>query len=422
MLKKIKFAKNKTLFSGQTIDFCNENGEPCKYILLIGDNGVGKTTLLNMFFDLESNPNKIYELAEWAQFSNMRENWRNNSFGVGNIYPFRGANFICMPSLGIINNNTNQNYANDTEYNNWNSLYKLLTSICESDREMNENGEIEDPYKELHNFNNLANSFLQKDTITLGYKYKSPGANQRNISESYTFYINKKKTVQIKTASSGLQKAIYWAAILYDFNENDDDTNSIHLVDEPENDWHPQLQIEFSKNFMPNTNKQIIIATHSPFIVESFLKYHRQETLLIWIRKDDGALNISHLLKGNESFVLPSISLAEINYLVYGIKSIDYHCMLYGTLQNLYIDEDVKFTSISCFDKKLIQLAPETQYIKTNDPHRMFQPKTSLMTYVRNCIDHPENAARIKYTNSELELSIHKLRELIKAKREEEIK
>lgn len=420
MIKRIKFRKNGTLFSDQILDFSKDSKHAYKYILLIGDNGVGKTTLINLFFDLQSTQQNIYKIADWVEFDN-RDNWRKTGFDVGHDLPFRFASFICIPSLGIINTNTHQNYANDTKNNNWIALGKLLTSICERDREKFAAGESTDQYEQLHIFNSIANSFLNGKVLTLGHRYKSPGSNPANIVNSYTFYIDKAKQIKWETASSGLQKAIYWAAILYGFDENENG-NAMHLVDEPENDWHPKLQKEFAKNFMPKSSNQILIATHSPFIVESFLKYHRNDTMLIWIQNESNKTKITYLLKDKKSILLPTISLAEINYLVYDIYSSDYHCMLYGYLQNLYVEEDEQFAILSKFDKKLIELVSEEGYIKTNDPHPSFTPKTSLMTYIRNCIDHPDNTERVTYTDDELKMSISKLRELIIQKRKEKTK
>ena len=115
----------------------------------------------------------------------------------------------------------------------------------------------------------------------------------------------------------------------------------IFAIDEPEISLHPEQQRKFikilkdvSKDFK---NIQIIIATHSPYIVNEL------DTKEIYILKHKTK-------KGKEGNIieLPEIqanplknrvlkyykSMAEINYLAFGEVSKDYHIELFGYIQN----------------------------------------------------------------------------------------
>ncbi|MCQ2748156.1 MAG: hypothetical protein MJ223_02770 [Mycoplasmoidaceae bacterium] len=111
----------------------------------------------------------------------------------------------------------------------------------------------------------------------------------------------------------------------------------------------------------------------------------------------------------NDKIVLPTISLAEINYVVYKIISADYHSMLYGYLSSLLTEKDNRML-ITDFDKKIISLMGNNPTLK-NDPFH--KKDVSLPTYIRNCIDHPENKQRVIYTDDELTKSIEILRKII---------
>lgn len=49
-LKKIKFV-NHEILNNLEVDFCDSNGIPLNTVVIIGNNGTGKTTLLKSLFD-----------------------------------------------------------------------------------------------------------------------------------------------------------------------------------------------------------------------------------------------------------------------------------------------------------------------------------------------------------------------------------
>jgi len=53
--KKIHFAKKQRMFNNITIDFVDRDGNPLDVIVIVGDAGVGKSTLLKTYFDFDLN-------------------------------------------------------------------------------------------------------------------------------------------------------------------------------------------------------------------------------------------------------------------------------------------------------------------------------------------------------------------------------
>lgn len=112
--------------------------------------------------------------------------------------------------------------------------------------------------------------------------------------------------------------------------------------------------------------------------------------------------------------ILPSISYAEIKYLVFGVPSTDYHNELYGHLmENIFKVDSIK----EC--NKLIR-SELKKYPNKSELEKHVKVKEKgvtemLPTYIRNAIHHSENKTR-NYTPEDLRKSIGLLEELCKSK------
>ena len=108
--------------------------------------------------------------------------------------------------------------------------------------------------------------------------------------------------------------------------------------------------------------------------------------------------------------VLPSVTAAEINYLAFGVKSIDYHIALYGDFQTQ--------TGKSRIEEADAHLAMQPEYdASIHEKLDAFGRNRyqTLPTYIRNAIDHPDSG-RI-YSESDLESSLLLLRSICKRMR-----
>lgn len=176
--------------------------------------------------------------------------------------------------------------------------------------------------------------------------------------------------------------------------------------------WQGKIFDYYRNLFIDETRvqtSQIFTATHSQYVLKSALD-NSTNTLILLIKNSSGSLEISHIQAPR---VLPSLTSAEINYLVFDLVSNDYHIELYGYLQNIIANaRGATECSVKECDTYITQ---QTDYNATM--HHKVSSHTSrngyvtkyetLSTYIRNAIDHPDPAYR--FTPEELRTSIELL-------------
>ncbi|XQP56035.1 MAG: AAA family ATPase [Mycoplasmoidaceae bacterium] len=403
MIHKIYF-KNNVKFDLTYSDGTNNVGrwvfKPYKYILLIGENGSGKTHFLEQIVSIAKGQNKNVASVE-----------TNVSLYPKPGYPYMQTTAQCFKGLIVdfieaITTFSANVTAKNKGINELTKIKEKLTLLWDEDRYFSDHPE-ENTTKinNFKNINKLLRSLLDdQEMVTL-----SPLINKDR--KSYTFYIDTKHKQNLDALSGGQQKALFYAINMHLFLKTQ---NYILLIDEPENNWHPNLQLKFIDQFEINDSdkKQLIVATHSPFIVNSFLNKKREDTLIINFYKDkDGSFKHDYIQGDN--CMLPFISLGEINYIAYKLYSIDFHIQLFGYLQQIYCEkEDEKYRYLNNFNEKLLSLIPNKPELIKTDPWPEAH-NVALPIYIRNCIDHPENKDRTQYTYNELVTSTLLLIELI---------
>lgn len=104
---------------------------------------------------------------------------------------------------------------------------------------------------------------------------------------------------------------------------------------------------------------------------------------------------------------LPLISFAEIQYIVFGICTNDYHNQLFGLLA-----KKLGYTSIKRIDDYIVN---SNLYDSQLNKHYNYRGRDyyTLPVYIRNAIHHPEESTLHFYEN-DLKISIEILRDIIK--------
>lgn len=177
------------------------------------------------------------------------------------------------------------------------------------------------------------------------------------------------------------------------------------LIDEPEISLHPRAQLEFSKfldNNVNNTN-QVFIATHSPFIVKSFIEKYPNDTRIVHfqhLKENDKDVYKAEKIE-NFKF-LDSLSISEINYHVYGIPSSEYYLQLYEHLKMIVKYEDSNFLD---FDEQYLQgkyfeldigiRDKDDNLLIVNEKKELIQKQTYL-TRLRHILAHGDNEKEYK--------------------------
>jgi predicted ATP-dependent endonuclease of OLD family len=183
----------------------------------------------------------------------------------------------------------------------------------------------------------------------------------------------------------------------------------IYAIEEPETSQHishQELMINSLMNLASNQNVQVLLTTHSSLIVK---------------KVGNPCLRLVHDVEGErrvdivEPNLLPYASLNEINYVVFGDLSVEYHNELYGFLQSKAIEEDQKYEKEVHFEQWLKDkgLHQDKQWKRERGGVAQSPQPATLCTYVRNSIHHPENNSNDNYTREELAKSILFMRTLV---------
>ncbi len=180
------------------------------------------------------------------------------------------------------------------------------------------------------------------------------------------------------------------------------------FIDEPEICLHPTGQKKLLDALMIiSKTKQIFISTHSPFMLSS--PYLRNAGLFIFKKTD----NKNTITPATTSPMFPwSPSWGEISYRAYDLPTVDLHNELYGylqeknTLKSIYEVEQWLNTNHIAFSKQWTK--------ERNGSPQSPQPST-LQSFIRNHIHHPENVTMQanRYTEAELKQSIDEMVNLL---------
>lgn len=187
--------------------------------------------------------------------------------------------------------------------------------------------------------------------------------------------------------SDGFRQFISFLLTISAESSENELTNHILLLDEPETHLHPQAQLNLLKELIKITsnsnNNLVFFATHSNFMMDKeyinrcfkVQKHRNQHTTI-------------------EKLPEYIHSYAEVNYEVFGIPTSDYHTELYGFVLDNNKEKLDGLKKDKKWKRKDIAIVKEV----------------SLSEYIRHSIHHPENTLNTKFTEGELVKSIKLLR------------
>lgn len=381
-ISKIEF-KNHPILKNLKINFTDKNGNIYPNIIFVGENGCGKTTLLNELFDYD---NSQYIINKEQNY-NLCGECGHKCLYVAQDLKYRNA-------INVISDKINNNI-----------IYKDITNI-----------------RNTNNYNGANIMSLNKNNIA-----NDPGMLQDSIvkfeNEKIDSYFNKSKeslmsdvskviridgNIEVPRAdklSSGEQEIILrLEAIKNRVALNLD----MLLIDEPETSLHPKWQLQiipFILNILKDNNSgerdlQLFIASHSENILKSV--FNIKDTLIVRLYKKDNEIKSESITKMDTRLDIPSIS--EIQYLVFDIPSIEYHNQLYGKLLGFC---EGKQANVESYLKDLYK----TNHSVILNPYNYSRNDIieTLPTYIRNASSHTENTERI-YNENDLIKSIRFLR------------
>ena len=224
--------------------------------------------------------------------------------------------------------------------------------------------------------------------------------NQRQV-----FFRKGEKLIELADLSSGEKQIVFRGAFL--LQNRASMCGNLVLIDEPELSLHPSWRTHilhyYQSLFVNDTDglgAQLFVTTHSPRVVEA--SFPQKTTLILVLRRQGEQITATSI---QHTPVLPTLSIAETNYLAFHLVSVDYHVSLYSFMQAKF-----QLTSIASADKFVAS-------------HQAFNPQKhirrdrfgdsdfhTLPTYIRNSINHPESGRH--YSQSELATSIQLLKDI----------
>ena len=381
--------KNHPILKNLELDLINpKTNEPYVVVAFVGENGCGKTTILNEIFNYEKSdfiidkqtpytivpkPFDALYLRQGSLHRNAMKEVRKLIDGQ-DMYPTNSATYIGGANpFGLRSNNA---------VNRINEGIKLLEKLGDD--------EITQIFKENH-----IDEVWCSGEVTKKIDGKDHGYNITNYSSGQQEILLKIK--DIRKMASG--------------------TDCV-LLDEPETSLHPRWQKEIGnliKLMLTDVDgnvPQIFLATHSEKVLESLIA--RDDVLIVRLSKKDGEIKTETI---NEMDLrLPTPTFAELDYVVFHIPSMDYHDQLLTRMADLYEVE-----AISDIDKT-VRTHPfytKQEYGKVWVGATKYKVNTyrTLPVYIRNYFHHPKDG--VAPTEEEVVKSIEFLRTVIKSKVDE---
>lgn len=449
MIRKIKW-KNHKVLGNLELDFSRSDGGIYNTIVLAGENGSGKTTILESisnYLTMETSQNveyweyetptgnfRISPLNDENLCFHCRLNLETNAEDIirtnrnnnpdtlkkdksdirsyGCLYSKSRSGFKTKPVKSTTTEKLDSNKYDSDSNEDFTSIKQLIIDIYVQDALdfMNKNSDGKSlpmpnfqEKSKISRFKNAFNTFF--NNVINFDKVDTASTNEiRILFEKYG------KSITIDELSTGEKQIIFRGSML--LKNSNAMENGYVLIDEPELSMHPSWQVkildyyrDLFRDISSKQTVQMIFATHSEYVIRSAMK--ERDNVLVIVLQNKSTDIIANKIDVPQ--ILPIITAAETNYIAFKIASSDYHILLYGYLHI----KTCEGKNIKEFDNYITQ-QPEYD---SNKHERTYTHKRttykSLPTYIRNAIDHPDN--QHNFSEEELIISIELLQKLCMA-------
>lgn len=447
-IRKLKY-KNDKILGDLELDLVNPaTNQPYSTVVLVGENGTGKTTILKTISDYiniitlrpfdyieyeadgreyhieplhDGNPTFHIrtDIAAGTKEEVRRDNI-NDSITMRadkkdmRYYPCvfskARADFKTDKINGVSTKALDTEIHADDKEDNYTSLKQLIVDIDNQDNaEYTQRNKVARldyaqflPTSKMYRFSNAFNSFFGD----ISFDRIEDISNEKVI-----LFKKNNKDVPIDGLSTGEKQIVFRGAYL--LKNSGKMENGVAFIDEPELSMHPLWQrkvLDYFRNLFTDSttgsqNVQLFFASHSEYVVASALEH--QNDVVVIVLTDNGGIISPRTI--TTPIVLPTIIASEVNYAAFGVPTVDYHIALYGAIQAKYNKQ--RIVDCDSFIESCVPYYDSTRHERiTTNPNNGRLYKT-LPTKVRNCIDHPSTAAA--FTQAEMEESIKLMREIL---------
>ena len=219
---------------------------------------------------------------------------------------------------------------------------------------------------------NVLKKYFEIENIDYEYNGRDGITPKINIVNRY----GDKTSKDLSHSGSGIRKIIKFIAR----TKFDGQQKSIFLIDEPEQNLHPNFQSSLIK-FLEDENIQCIFTSHSPTFVEHCMNSKNCE-VLICERDENSKIMVKpikeHIEKKEYGFLENHTNSQVVaNFLAFGEYSTDLHNLLYGLLWEK--------------DKATLENGKLIWHKQNKDGTFKEENNKSIHYIIRNLIHHPEN-------------------------------
>lgn len=437
------------------LDLRKSDGTPYRTIVIAGENGTGKTSILTSInnlingnptptlnhaiyerngdsysvtpdkeypdygfyhrLDLKTDQTRHYQLDAHTHDSDL-ENDEAELRYYGCIYLSARSGFKTSP---ITSSTTKQldteKNGNDQDFN-YTEIKQLIVDLDEQDnhdyRKMTEEvinggGVVDRSFESdmqsklrMFRFSNAFDKFFESKLVF-------EDIDRSNSKEKVIRFSKNNQLISIDDLSTGEKQIVFRGA--YCLRNSRMLKNGLVLIDEPELSMHPKWQrkiLQYYRDLFTEDSEQttqLIITTHSDHVISEALR-DRDNVKVIILKNDSGRV-VAHNV---EECVLPKVQSSEVNYLAFGLASYDYFLALYCRVQEL-AQVCGKKNSIKGCDEFIHEheLFDDSMFKLDDFVNGQFK---TLPTYIRNGLCHP-NSARI-VDDAEVERCIQFLRKI----------
>lgn len=457
---------NHPILKNLHLDFSSTHGA-YNTIILAGENGTGKTSILNdlaTFLNLRnfsfgkmsySVNGKKFEISSKQESDRLhgfhyRADLDNNEKSpeyiqtchnvnreeivsdlndirhYGCVFSKAKSGFTTKPVTSSATSQLNESKYDIDENEDYTSIKQLLVDLDTQDsadlkqaliNHIFESGDDAEEFKKNF-FNSSRMKRFQTAFDTFFDDLKFSRIDNNDPSEKKVLFKKGDEEIPVDSLSTGEKQIVFRGTSLLKNANNIQ--NGIVLIDEPELSMHPKWQqkiLNFYRALFSNEMgqfAQIIIATHSDYIVKSAFEQNDEVTVISLIKNVPNGIVAKKI---NSSPILPTISFAEINYKTFGIYSTDFHNALYGHLQEIAISENPDNCQEKSFDQWLSSkgCVQDRNWIAIKKGVTQPARPSTLQTYIRNTIHHPENTHNSGYNEEELKTSTEEMIKILEA-------